>query len=174
MSECLNSKKKRLQTCQNCFFFFKWEKLGSLWEWTRVQIVQQAMQQCKYCQIHIFSYPKEPLMPSEVYVHPFQMVAADYFEVKSHHYLVYVDCSSGWNRTAYFLPGKSTSADLIKVLREEFAGNGSAWGVELWQRNKPHLLWNQGVVQGRGSETLSLQCTLSTVKWECRVCSEGR
>ena len=49
---------------------------------------------------------------------------ANYFEVKSHHYLVYIDHYSGWNRTAYFPPGKKTTADLIKVLREEFADMG--------------------------------------------------
>ena len=30
----------------------------------------------------------------------------------------------GWNRTAHFPPGKSTSAELIKVLRQEFGAFG--------------------------------------------------
>ena len=47
------------------------------------------------------SHPKEPLIPTEAPLYPFQMVAADYFEVgtRTHHYLVYVDRYSGWNRT---------------------------------------------------------------------------
>ena len=49
----------------------------------------------KYCQIHMPSHPKEPLIPTEAPLYPFQMVAADYFEVgtRTHHYLVYVDRS---------------------------------------------------------------------------------
>ena len=47
------------------------------------------------------SHPKEPLIPTEAPLYPSQMVAADYFEVgtRTHHYLVYVDRYSGWNRT---------------------------------------------------------------------------
>ena len=51
-------------------------------------------------------------------------MAAYYFELKKYSYLVYVDCYSGWNRTAHFPPGKSTSAELIKVLRREFGDMG--------------------------------------------------
>ena len=52
------------------------------------------------------------------------MVVADYFEVKLHRYLVYVDRYSGWNRMAHFPPRKSISAELIKVLRQEFGRMG--------------------------------------------------
>ena len=52
------------------------------------------------------------------------MVAADYFEVEGHHYLVYVDRYSRWNKVTWFPPGKSTSAELIKTLREEFGDFG--------------------------------------------------
>ena len=52
------------------------------------------------------------------------MGAAEYSEVKNHSYLVYVDRYSGWNHTAHFPPGKSTSAELIKVLRHEFGAMG--------------------------------------------------
>ena len=54
------------------------------------------------------------------------MVAADYFEVVTgtHHYLVYVDRYSGWNRTMWFPLGKSTSAELIRDLWVDFAAMG--------------------------------------------------
>ena len=67
------------------------------------------------------SHQKEPLMPTESPLYPFQKVAADYFEMKNYHYLVYVDRYSGWNRTCWFPPAESTLAKLIKVLWEEFA-----------------------------------------------------
>ena len=80
--------------------------------------------QCVHCQVNIPSHTREPLIPTQAPVYPFQMVAADYFEVKKHSYLVYVDRYSGWNRTAHFPPGKSTSAEPIKVLRREFGDMG--------------------------------------------------
>ena len=80
--------------------------------------------QCVHCQVNMPSHTREPLIPTQAPVYPFQMVAADYFEVKKHSYLVDVDLYSGWNRTAHFPPGKSTSAELIKVLRREFGDMG--------------------------------------------------
>ena len=70
------------------------------------------------------SHPREPLKPTECPAYLFQMVAVDYFEVKYHSYLVYEERYSGWNRTAHFQPGKSTSVELIKVLRQEFGSMG--------------------------------------------------
>ena len=53
--------------------------------------------------------------------YPFQVVAADYFEMgtRTHHYLVYVDRYSGW-----FPLGKSTSAELIRDQWADFAAMG--------------------------------------------------
>ena len=75
------------------------------------------------------SHTREPLIPTQAPVYPFQMVSPDYFEVKKHSYLVYMDRYSGWNRTAHFPPGKSTSAELIKVLRREFGDMGVPEGL---------------------------------------------
>ena len=71
------------------------------------------------------SQQKAPLIPTKAPEYPFQMVAANYFKVDGHHYLVYVDRNTGWNKATWFPPGKSTSAELIKTLRTEFAD----WGV---------------------------------------------
>ena len=35
------------------------------------------MEQCEYCQIHMYSHMKKPLMPTEEPEYPFQKVAAD-------------------------------------------------------------------------------------------------
>ena len=61
------------------------------------------------------------MIPTEAPLYPFQMVAADYFEVgtRTHHYLVYVDRYSGW-----FPLGKSTSAELIRDQWVDFAAMG--------------------------------------------------
>ena len=84
--------------------------------------------QIQFCEEHAPSHPKEPLQPTEAPLYPFEKVAADFFEVKSHSYLVYVDRYSGWNHLARFTPGKATSSKVIKVLREEFADMGEDWG----------------------------------------------
>ena len=75
-------------------------------------------------QVHMPSHPKEPLLPTECPIYPFQKVCADYFEVKDHHYLVYVDRYSGWNRTFWFPQGGSTSTNLISALRTQFEDMG--------------------------------------------------
>ena len=93
--------------------------------WPRMtEDLKSYIKQCVHCQIHMPSHQKEPLMPTEAPIYPFQKVAADFFEVKNYHYLVYVDRYSGWNRTAYFKPGRATSREVIKVLRKEFASMG--------------------------------------------------
>ena len=86
--------------------------------------LKSFIQQCEYCQVHMPSQQKEPLMPTKAPEYPFQMVAADYFEVKGHHYLIYVERYTWWNKTTWFPPGKSMSKELIKALRAEFAD----WG----------------------------------------------
>ena len=86
--------------------------------------LKSYIDQCVQCQVNMPSHQKEPLIPTAAPIYPFQMVAADFFEVQNYHYLVYVDRYSGWNRTAYFKPGKATSAEVIKVLRQEFASMG--------------------------------------------------
>ena len=86
--------------------------------------LKSFIEQCQFCQIHAPSHQKEPLQPTKASTYPFQQVATDFFEVKSHSYLVYVDCYSGWNRLGHFSPGKATSDEVIKVLREEFADMG--------------------------------------------------
>ena len=64
------------------------------------------------------------MIPTEAPLYSFQMVAADYFKVwtRTHHYLVYVDRYSGWNRTMWFPLG--TSAELIRDLWVDFAAMG--------------------------------------------------
>ena len=43
--------------------------------------LKSYIDQCKHCQIHMPSHPKEPLIPTEAPLNPFQKVAADFFEV---------------------------------------------------------------------------------------------
>ena len=61
--------------------------------------LKSFIEQFVHCQIHMPSYQKELLIPTEAPVYPFQKVAADFFEIKIYHYLVYVDRYSGLLQT---------------------------------------------------------------------------
>ena len=57
--------------------------------------------------------------------YPFQMVAADYFEVKNHSYAVYADRYTGWSKAMFFPRNQATSSDLIGFLRDIFVDTGA-------------------------------------------------
>merc|ERR1712239_90681 len=80
--------------------------------------------QCVQCQVNMLSHPREPMIASAPPDYPFQKVAADFFDMKGHAYLVYVDRYSGWNDTTYYPPGNATMAEVIKSLRNLFADFG--------------------------------------------------
>lgn len=87
--------------------------------------LRSYIEQCNFCQVNRPSLQKEPLTQSPAPEYPFQHVAADYFEVAGHHYLVYVDRYSGWPEVAHFPPGHNTTGDLIKRVRQWFMDTGA-------------------------------------------------
>ena len=56
---------------------------------------------------------------------PFQQVAADYFVIKGHTYLVLVDRYSGWFTVSHFKTHQATSANLIKECIALFSAYGT-------------------------------------------------
>ena len=54
---------------------------------------------------------------------PFQMICADYFDIKGKSWLVIVDRFSGWLSLHYY-PREATASDLIKSLKDYFCTFG--------------------------------------------------
>ena len=157
------------------------------WDLTRVKIHAQKhvywpnmtsdlkffIEQCVYCQVNMPSHPKEPLIPSEPPIYPFQKVAADFFwsEESQLPHLRGQIFELEQNSPLPFRKEYISRAD--KSAETRVWGYRGSWRAVLWWRKKPYLLWSQGVVEELGSRAESFQCQLSLVQWEGRVCSEG-
>ena len=80
---------------------------------------------CQYCNEIAPKHTKEPLILTPDPEFPFQQVAADYFSVKGHDYLVLVDRYSGWFTLSYFKPNTATSSNLIDECAALFSSYGA-------------------------------------------------
>ena len=80
---------------------------------------------CQYCNEISCSQTRQPIILVEPPEYPYQRVCADYFEIKGHKYLAYVDRFSGWITIYHFGQRDATSSELIKQCRSLF----SAYGV---------------------------------------------
>ncbi|MEL6802917.1 MAG: DDE-type integrase/transposase/recombinase, partial [Bacteroidota bacterium] len=80
---------------------------------------------CNYCNEIAPKHTKEPLVLTPDPDFPFQQVAADYFSVKGHNYLVLVDRYSGWFTISYFEPSMATSHNLIQECAALFSAYGA-------------------------------------------------
>ena len=88
------------------------------------QDLKLFVEQCTRCQVNAPSQQKEPLVLTPSPNYPFQLVAADFFQVRGQSYLVYVDRFSGWLKIAHFRRGEVSSEQLIKQLRKFFTDFG--------------------------------------------------
>ena len=80
---------------------------------------------CNRCNNIAPSQPKEPIILTKTPEYPFQFICADYFEIKSHHYLVIVDRFSGWIILYHFQSTQLKSNSLINACREIFTNYGA-------------------------------------------------
>ena len=80
---------------------------------------------CNRCNNIAPSQPKEPIILAKTPEYPFQFICADYFEIKSHHYLVIVDWFSGWIILYHFQSTQLKSNSLINACREIFTNYGA-------------------------------------------------
>lgn len=80
---------------------------------------------CKYCNEVAPRQTKEPLILSPDPEFPFQQIAADYFTIKGHEFLVLVDRYSGWLTISYFKSNTATSSNLIHECIALFSAYGA-------------------------------------------------
>ena len=87
--------------------------------------IERTRRNCSFCERNAPSQPAMPPLPLASPQYPFQMIVADYFDVKGKSWLVIADRFSGWLSLNYY-PREASSSDLIKSLKEYFCVFGVA------------------------------------------------
>lgn len=85
--------------------------------------IKKRISSCRQCLEKLPSQPKEPLLNTTLPERPFQQVAADLFEFKNKHYLVYVDYYSRWIEIS-LLNNQLSSSSVINKMKSCFASSG--------------------------------------------------
>ena len=80
---------------------------------------------CKYCNEIARQHTKEPLILTPDPDFPFQEIAADFFVIQKHMYLVIVDRYSGWFTISYCKPNEATTSNVIKECINLFCTYGA-------------------------------------------------
>ena len=86
------------------------------------QDIKQMVDNCEPCQELRARSPKEPLIPQDDGLGPWDKVASDIFEISGRQYLVTIDCYSNYIEVDYL--SRITSAQVITVLKKHFARYG--------------------------------------------------
>ena len=90
--------------------------------------IEAARNRCRTCHRNAPSQSKLPPTAPKLPTTPFQMIYADYFQLKGKHYLIIGDRLSGWTEVMKVDPGSSSSGGkgLCKALRRIFMTFGVA------------------------------------------------
>ena len=110
--------------------------------------IDNLVSQCKQCQTHLPSHPKEPLINKPRPTRPFQKIAADFCHHAGRSYLVFADCFTDWP-TIVPMGYSATSADLITAARELFSRTAV-----------PDVFWSDG-----GPQFTSKQFQQFSTQW---------
>ena len=85
--------------------------------------IEETRRMCSFCDRNSPSQSAMPPLPLASPEFPFQMLAADFCDIKGKSWLVIADRFSGWLSVHYFQKDPTTS-DLIKTLKEYFSTFG--------------------------------------------------
>ena len=90
--------------------------------------IEDARNQCRTCHTNAPSQSRLPPTAPKLPTTPFQMIYADYFQLKGKHYLIIGDRLSGWTEVVKADPGSSSSGakGLCEALRRIFVTFGVA------------------------------------------------
>ena len=88
----------------------------SVWWPNMGQDIANVRQRCLVCDRNTPSQPMEPPAKLPDVRYPFQMLCADYFDLKGYGYLVLVDRYSGW--PVVHRATKATARELVKAVME--------------------------------------------------------
>ena len=82
--------------------------------------LERLRDSCSYCNRNAPSQTMMPPQPLASPDYPFQMVVADYCNIKGKSWLVLCDRFSGWLSVQHFLR-EATATDLVRTLKEYFS-----------------------------------------------------
>ena len=131
--------------------------------------IDNVVSQCKQCQTHLPSHPKEPLVNKPRPTRPFQEIAADFCHHAGQCYLVIVDCFTDWP-TVIPLGTSTTSRDLISATMELFSRtavpnvSGQMRGLSSLPKSSSNFLTNGAP---------NIVPPLPTKQWESRIHCKG-
>ena len=109
--------------------------------------IENYVHGCRYCQDHLPSKGKKPLISKPLPERPFQQIAADIGSHAGRQYLIVVDCKTDWPDIIDL--GKDTTAShLIESLRDQFCRTAV-----------PDILWSDGGPQFTSSKLTSFLTT---------------
>ena len=128
--------------------------------------IDNVVSQCKQCQTHLPSHPKEPLVNKPRPTRPFQEIAADFCHHVGQCYLVIVDCFTDWP-TVISLGTSATSRDLISATRELFSH--LAVPNVFWSDGGPQFTFKQFQNFLNDGGLITKYCPLTTHKAESTV-----
>ena len=103
--------------------------------------IENIVSSCSQCQDHLPSNAKEPIIFKAWPVRPFQEAAADLCHHAGRHYLIIIDCYSGWPTIAP-MGTDITSSNVISAFRTLFSQKTSVPEV-LWSDGGPHFTAKQ-------------------------------
>ena len=95
----------------------------SLWWPSMNNQLQQFIATCEVFKAFQTKNQKEALMSHEIPYRPWSEVGSNIFEWRRQHYLVLVDCYSGW--IEFDLMRNQTAAEIINLMQKQFA----RWGI---------------------------------------------
>ena len=87
--------------------------------------IERTRQECVRCDINAPSQAPLPPLPLPSPDYPFQMLVADYCDIKGKSWLVVADRFTGWV-SAFYYPREATAKDLVIKMKELFSTMGVA------------------------------------------------
>ena len=102
--------------------------------------IENIITACQFCQDHLPSNPKEPIVSKPKPLRPFQEVAADFAAYGGKQFLIIVDCYSDWPDVIP-MGSNTTTRHLVSALRSTFCRTAI-----------PDILWSDGGPQFTAKE----------------------
>ena len=78
---------------------------------------------CSYCNKNAPTQQRLPPRPLQLPDYPFQMIVADYCDIKGKSWLIVADRFTGW-LSAYYFPKEAITGELIKLMKNHFSTFG--------------------------------------------------